>query len=337
MSECIGTDVLILGCGVAGGTVALCLADAGIPVTLVTRAADPNDSNTNLAQGGIIYKGHEDSPALAGGRHSACRGRACESQGRYAAGRRRSGLVERILLERLGRRVRPCRRWGFIPGPRRRALAAPHHPRGGCHRQSDQHSAGARPAGPSQRHPARRAYGHRPVNPSAPLARIAWTSTPRCPAWERMCWTRPRGKSSAAWRGIRCWRPEDSGRFSCVRRILLGPAATESPLPIGLAHASSTWSSCSSTRRPFSIRTRRASSSPKPCAAKAGVWCMPTARLSCSTTTRSGATWPRAMWWRAVSTTRCSVKMCPTSFWICVRTSPSTAFASTFLPSTRSV
>src|SRR5437870_3022814 len=64
MSECMETDVLILGCGVAGGTVALCLADAGIPVTLVTRAADPNDTNTNLAQGGIIYKGQKDSPAL---------------------------------------------------------------------------------------------------------------------------------------------------------------------------------------------------------------------------------------------------------------------------------
>ena len=40
MSECITTDVLIIGCGVAGGTVALRLADAGIPVTVVTRAAD---------------------------------------------------------------------------------------------------------------------------------------------------------------------------------------------------------------------------------------------------------------------------------------------------------
>ena len=63
MSACMETEVLILGCGVAGGTVGLCLADAGMPVTLVTRAADPNDTNTNLAQGGIIYKGHEDSAA----------------------------------------------------------------------------------------------------------------------------------------------------------------------------------------------------------------------------------------------------------------------------------
>src|SRR5206468_887636 len=60
------------------------------------------------------------------------------------------------------------------------------------------------------------------------------------------------------------------------------------------------------------------------------------ARLSCSTMTRSGATWPHVMWWRAVFTTRCSAKTCPMSSWICVRTSPNTAFASTFLLSMRS-
>ena len=102
MSECIETDVLILGCGVAGGTVALCLADAGIPVTLVTRAADPHDSNTNLAQGGIIYKGHEDSPGLlvedilrAGAGHASCRAATLLAE-------EGPGLVERLLLERLG-------------------------------------------------------------------------------------------------------------------------------------------------------------------------------------------------------------------------------------------
>ena len=102
MSECIETDVLILGCGVAGGTVALCLADAGIPVTLVTRAADPNDSNTNLAQGGIIYKGQEDSPGLlvedilrAGAGHTSRKAATLLAE-------EGPGLVERILLERLG-------------------------------------------------------------------------------------------------------------------------------------------------------------------------------------------------------------------------------------------
>jgi L-aspartate oxidase len=64
MPELIETDVLIIGCGVAGGTVALRLADAGVPVTLVTRAADPNDTNTHWAQGGIIYRGKGDAPEL---------------------------------------------------------------------------------------------------------------------------------------------------------------------------------------------------------------------------------------------------------------------------------
>jgi L-aspartate oxidase len=62
VSEAIETDVLIIGCGVAGGTVAVRLADAGIPVTVATRAPEPNDTNTYWAQGGIIYKGTDDSP-----------------------------------------------------------------------------------------------------------------------------------------------------------------------------------------------------------------------------------------------------------------------------------
>ena len=102
MSECTETEVLILGCGVAGGTVALCLADAGMPVTLVTRAADPSDSNTNLAQGGIIYKGHEDSAALlvedilrAGAGHAS-------RQAATLLADEGPGLVERLLLERVG-------------------------------------------------------------------------------------------------------------------------------------------------------------------------------------------------------------------------------------------
>ena len=102
MSECMETEVLILGCGVAGGTVALCLADAGMPVTLVTRAADPNDTNTNLAQGGIIYKGHEDSAGLlvadilrAGAGHAS-------RQAATLLAEEGPELVERLLLKRVG-------------------------------------------------------------------------------------------------------------------------------------------------------------------------------------------------------------------------------------------
>jgi L-aspartate oxidase len=102
VSDLIETEVLIIGCGVAGGTVALRLADAGLPVTVVTRAADPNDTNTHLAQGGIIYKGMDDAPTQlvqdilhAGAGHANPRAAAILAEAGPA-------LVERILLERLG-------------------------------------------------------------------------------------------------------------------------------------------------------------------------------------------------------------------------------------------
>jgi L-aspartate oxidase len=63
MAELIKTDVLILGSGIAGTTTALQLADRGTHVTVVTRACEPEESNTYYAQGGIIYKGLADSPA----------------------------------------------------------------------------------------------------------------------------------------------------------------------------------------------------------------------------------------------------------------------------------
>lgn len=64
MKECNETDVLIIGCGIAGGTAALTLADSGVPVMVITSAKDPAESATYYAQGGIIYHGKEDSPEL---------------------------------------------------------------------------------------------------------------------------------------------------------------------------------------------------------------------------------------------------------------------------------
>lgn len=55
--------VLIIGTGIAGLTAAFSLARAGVRVLLVTKAADPADCNTYWAQGGIIYRGVQDSPA----------------------------------------------------------------------------------------------------------------------------------------------------------------------------------------------------------------------------------------------------------------------------------
>ena len=64
MNECIETDVLVIGSGVAGSIAALQLADAGIHVVVTTRASNPEESNTFYAQGGIVYKGEGDSPEL---------------------------------------------------------------------------------------------------------------------------------------------------------------------------------------------------------------------------------------------------------------------------------
>src|SRR5258707_5665536 len=59
------TDVLVIGCGIAGATAALRLAeDPSRRVTLIARAADPNDSNTGFAQGGIIHRGPDDQVEL---------------------------------------------------------------------------------------------------------------------------------------------------------------------------------------------------------------------------------------------------------------------------------
>lgn len=50
------TDLLVIGSGIAGCTTALEAADLGKKVILLSSALNPLDSNSYLAQGGIIYK-----------------------------------------------------------------------------------------------------------------------------------------------------------------------------------------------------------------------------------------------------------------------------------------
>jgi L-aspartate oxidase len=59
------TDVLIIGCGIAGATAALRLAaDRQRQVLVLTRAAEPIDSNSRWAQGGIVGRGADDTAEL---------------------------------------------------------------------------------------------------------------------------------------------------------------------------------------------------------------------------------------------------------------------------------
>lgn len=101
MSNLIQTDVLVLGTGIAGATAALRLAKSGAQVTLVTRAERAAETNTYYAQGGIVYRGIDDSPRrLAEDIHHAganhCNPRAVDilaSQG--------PELVKELLLDEL--------------------------------------------------------------------------------------------------------------------------------------------------------------------------------------------------------------------------------------------
>ena len=56
------TDILIIGSGLAGCAAAWAAAKRNVEVTLVTRSSQPEESNTLWAQGGIIYRGENDSP-----------------------------------------------------------------------------------------------------------------------------------------------------------------------------------------------------------------------------------------------------------------------------------
>lgn len=102
MSELIETPVLIIGCGIAGGTAALQLADLGIPVTLVTRAHEPHETNTYYAQGGIIYRGAQDAPALlADDIHRAGAGH-CNPTAVTILAQEGPELVRQLLIDTVG-------------------------------------------------------------------------------------------------------------------------------------------------------------------------------------------------------------------------------------------
>lgn len=61
-SNQFSTDILVLGSGVAGSSAALTLAQQGLNVTMLSAAQDPHHCNSHWAQGGIIYKGTDDTP-----------------------------------------------------------------------------------------------------------------------------------------------------------------------------------------------------------------------------------------------------------------------------------
>jgi L-aspartate oxidase len=58
------SDILVIGCGIAGASAALEAAKRGLRVNIITKASEPQESNTLYAQGGIVSLGKNDNPQL---------------------------------------------------------------------------------------------------------------------------------------------------------------------------------------------------------------------------------------------------------------------------------
>lgn len=97
------TDVLIIGCGIAGATAALRLAEnPKRRIMILTRSPDLEESNTRYAQGGIISRGEDDSAELlikdileaGAGSSSPAAARILAEEG--------PELVQKVLIEKAG-------------------------------------------------------------------------------------------------------------------------------------------------------------------------------------------------------------------------------------------
>jgi L-aspartate oxidase len=99
----VPSDVLVIGCGIAGAAAALRLSqDAQREVVVVTRAAEAEESNTRYAQGGIVTLGAGDSAdLLVEDILAAGAGLSLNSAARVLASEG-PRLVNEILVEALG-------------------------------------------------------------------------------------------------------------------------------------------------------------------------------------------------------------------------------------------
>jgi len=96
----IQTDVLIIGTGIAGATAALRLAEnPALQIALITRAADPHDSNTYWAQGGIIHRSPDDRAELLAEDILAAGAGASLPRAAQILAQEGPPLLEKILIE----------------------------------------------------------------------------------------------------------------------------------------------------------------------------------------------------------------------------------------------
>ncbi|KAG7402231.1 hypothetical protein PHYBOEH_003490 [Phytophthora boehmeriae] len=97
--DTIDCKALILGCGVAGNAAALRLANQGVKVTMIAAAEDPNNCATYYAQGGIIYKSEDDTPALLSSDVHRAGAGVCDDVAVQKLAVEGPGRVEELLLD----------------------------------------------------------------------------------------------------------------------------------------------------------------------------------------------------------------------------------------------
>jgi L-aspartate oxidase len=99
----IQTQVLIIGCGIAGATAALRLArNSQRQITVITRTPDPQESNTRYAQGGIVGRGADDSAEICLADILAAGAGASSPQAARILAEEGPSLLREILIETAG-------------------------------------------------------------------------------------------------------------------------------------------------------------------------------------------------------------------------------------------
>ncbi len=97
------SDVLVIGVGAAGAACALRAADLGLSVVVMTGSSQPDrNSNTSWAQGGIIYRGENDSPEMLSRDIEEAGDGICSKEAVHLLATRGPEVVRELLIERCG-------------------------------------------------------------------------------------------------------------------------------------------------------------------------------------------------------------------------------------------
>ncbi len=98
----IFTDVLVIGSGLAGCAAAIRAARRGVSVTVLSKEEVLEESNTMYAQGGIIFRGKEDSPEQLGRDILAAGSGMCDPAAVAVLAQEGPRLVQEVLIEDIG-------------------------------------------------------------------------------------------------------------------------------------------------------------------------------------------------------------------------------------------